>query len=70
MANTANKKLKKTNNDATTKSFGGFLISDDLIPQLEGMESRNWSTNISRNGVKTITVTFREAQSTTAVAAK
>jgi len=36
-----------------------FEISDDLLPLLDGMESQNWSTCISKNNVKTITVTFK-----------
>jgi len=36
-----------------------FKIHDDLAPLLDGMESQNWSTCISKNNVKTVTVTFK-----------
>lgn len=36
-----------------------FKIHDDLAPLLDGMESKNWNTYISKDNVKTITVTFK-----------
>jgi len=47
-----------------------FEISEDLMPLLDGMESQNWSTCISKNNVKTVTVTFKALRRRTTVAAR
>jgi len=47
-----------------------FEISEDLMPLLDGMESQNWSTCISKNNVKTVTVTFKALRRRTTVGAR
>ena len=54
----------KTKNTKTNLMIPTFEISTELVPLLAGMVSRNWSTNISKNNVKTITVTFQVAHAT------
>ena len=44
--------MTKTTNKST------FTIRGELASVLNGMEGTNWSTCISKNNVKTVTVTF------------
>ena len=53
-----------------TEEKHSFTISEELVPLLAGMESQNWSTNISKNNVKTITVSFKAKRQMTTVTTK
>ena len=54
---------KTTNNSA-------FTIRGELAAILNGMEGTNWSTSISKNNVKTVTVTFHVKQPTVELSTK
>lgn len=47
-----------------------FEIRGELAEILRGMEGTNWSTNISKNNVKTVTVTFKVRQPMVTVTVK
>jgi len=56
---TKNTAMNRPTNRKPKPTKPQFEISNDLLPLLDGMESQNWSTCISKNNVKTITVTFK-----------
>ena len=55
--------MKKTT-DKTTVHETSFTIRGELARILNGMEGTNWTTSISKNNVKTVSVTFRVKQPT------
>ena len=63
MSHTKTKQTKKSN----AENLAAFEIRGELAAILRGMEGSNWTTSISKNNVKTVSVTFRVKHPTVAV---